>query len=110
EIFVRVETPTAFQQSLPSQDFVQSGDAARELIPNVEQSRIGIRQRSRPFEDIVRLAASIAPARLNSFEQPYRALRPYRPLAQQPSGEMQCSVAQTKIGQQIGNDVVIVPR
>jgi hypothetical protein len=42
QVLVRVETPAAFEESLAAKNFVQSGDAAREVVPRVEHGRIRI--------------------------------------------------------------------
>src|ERR1039458_6480807 len=42
ETFARVKTPDAFEQSLPSQHLVQTGDATSEVIRRVEEGRIAV--------------------------------------------------------------------
>ena len=42
KIFIRIETPSAFEQSLAPQDLVQASDAAMELMRGIEQGGIRV--------------------------------------------------------------------
>ena len=44
KIFFRIETPTAFEQPLPPQDFVDPRDAAVEMVNRIKDGAIGIGQ------------------------------------------------------------------
>jgi hypothetical protein len=42
ERFVGIEAPDAFKQSLATEDFMDSGDTAMEIVGGVEQGRVGV--------------------------------------------------------------------
>ena len=42
ECFVGIQAPNAFEQTLPSQNFMQTRDAASELIRCVKERRVAI--------------------------------------------------------------------
>ena len=44
QILMRIEAPAPGEQALTSQDLVDAGDAARELVHRIEQRRVGVGQ------------------------------------------------------------------
>jgi hypothetical protein len=44
QILMRIEAPAAGEQPLASQDFVNPGDAARELVSRIEERRVDVGQ------------------------------------------------------------------
>ncbi len=77
EIFVRIETPPSDQQALPPEDFVDSCDAARELVGGIEDRRVGVRQlraERQQGPNIFRRGLATPAQELN------RVFRPDRPL------------------------------
>src|SRR5262245_41673911 len=86
EIFVRMEAPTAGEQSLPSQDLVDSGDAARELVRRIEERGVRVGQLGAEREQTQRVTVPITRPGARDGKPPLQQLdrlrRPPRPLAE----------------------------
>lgn len=57
--FVRIETPAAREQPLSPQNLVQTRDAAREIVPRIEERRIRVSHFSRTREQLISLPMMI---------------------------------------------------
>ena len=78
EIFARIQTPPSGEQALPPEDFVDSCDAARELVSGIEERRVGVRQlraERQQEPNVVRRGRATPSQELD------RAFRPDRPLS-----------------------------
>ena len=82
-------------------------DTPAKPILHIKQGGIRIGDFGRAIEQRFRLAAS--PVALDFLEKLYSSLRPYGPMAQQAAGEMQRLIPEPEIGQQIANNVVVIP-
>ena len=99
------------QQSLPPQDLVAAGDAAVEIVGDVEEGAVAIGDAGIERQQIGRqrglAARGAAPLELLD-----RARRPYRPVAEQAAAEIgargDALVAQVERQRQIEQDVVVV--
>ena len=85
---LRVETPDAFEQSLPAQDLVAAGDHALETVGRVEDRRVAVGdlrvERHKLGVNLVGGNGSV-----NVLQQFDRALDPYAPMAEQPAFDAQ---------------------
>src|SRR5687768_13173925 len=113
EPLVRIQPPVAIQQSLPSQNFVQSRDAAGELVGGVEERGVAVGDLDAAHEHVARDLALIA-VMLTLDEQPRRLLRPNRPVAQQPANDPAfdrlVAGRDAVRREQVHHDVVVVAR
>jgi len=85
EILAGVEAPDSFQQSLPSQHFVEAGDATGEVIRRVKESRISIGDFNISSQQLFRDTFRARGRLLAVAKQLDRSSRPYRPVAKQPA-------------------------
>src|SRR5262249_24257342 len=99
QAFVRVEAPETFEQSLAPENLVDPGDAAVEIVGDVEQRGVRV-------GEVVRDLAPLAMIRItmDAFEHLDSAARPDSPLAEQSAYETQFA----KAGDQVKDDVVVV--
>ena len=69
ERLLRIETPEPLQKTLSSEDFVQAGDAALEIVCGVEEDGVAIGDRDRLRQDVVGREASPEDARVYPWSE-----------------------------------------
>src|SRR2546422_11177286 len=100
QILMRIEAPTAGEQPLASQDLVNAGDAAGELVGRIEERGVDVRQlrpqREQPQHLFTGCPAEALRRRADgttTAQEIDRALRPDRPLTEQATGKPQSSIS-----------------
>src|SRR3981189_2304766 len=83
--FAGIQAPGALEQSLPSQNFVQTCDATGELVGCVKKCRVTIGYFRVSLQKTFRNRPAVARVRVAFLQQAHRPLRPNRPVAQQAS-------------------------
>src|SRR5439155_21050322 len=105
----RIEAPDALQQPLPAQDLVATGDAAVEVVRDIEQRAVAIRDLRIERQKLWRHIARLDPG-MNALEQLHGRARPYAPVTEQAAPDTQRdwrSVAQeSERRQQVEHDVI----
>src|ERR1700720_1742382 len=82
-----IETPEPLHQPLPPQDFMTPGDAAVEIVGDVEERAVAIGDAGIERQEIGRYRR-LAPRRATHLELPDRGRGPYRPVAEQAAAEI----------------------
>src|SRR5882757_3922944 len=83
----RIEAPDALHQSLPPQNFVAAGDAAVKIIGDVEEGAVAVGDARIERQEGGREAVLAARGAAH-LELPDRARRPYRPMPEQATANM----------------------
>jgi len=102
-----VEAPAPRKQTLPAKHFVNSGNAAAELVPCIEDSRVGVSDLSAARENRVQ-PRTVALRVMHGLQQFNGPARPHRPLPQQTAHKMRSPLSKPELGEQVGHDVVVV--
>src|SRR5947207_14835668 len=87
EPFGRIEAPQPLHQSLPPQDFMATGDAAVEIVGDIEERAVAIGDAGVERQEIGRHAV-LAARRLAHFELLDGARGPDRPVPEQAALEV----------------------
>src|SRR5262249_58873330 len=87
EAFIGIEAPQALHQTLPAQHFVAARDAAVEIVGNVEERAVAIRDAGVQREQISRHLILVSRL-FAALELPDRACGPNRPASEQSSLEI----------------------
>ena len=92
QALARIEAPRAFEQALAAQHLVAAGDAAVEVVGDVEEGAVAVGDAAVEREQLgvdARRRAGIlrGRARLAALEQLDRAFRPHRPVAEQAAAK-----------------------
>ena len=87
ECFVGVQTPDAFEQPLTTKDLVNAGDAAGEIVGDIEERGVGVGRRDGQTKQIRRDAFCLSRGVMAGAEKLDRATSPDGPMAQQPSDD-----------------------
>src|SRR4051794_11211777 len=85
--FSRIEAPDALHQALPPQDFVATGDAAVEIIGDIEKRAVAVGNARIERQQVGRQTVLAARGTAH-FELLYCSRCPHRPMPQQPSLNM----------------------
>src|SRR5262245_43311459 len=80
QVFMRVEAPAPFEQSLAAENLMEPGDASSKSIVYVEQSRVVIRQLVRQCYQVQSFFRCLAPTLLHGSKHFHGPLCPHRPL------------------------------
>ena len=115
QALVRIEAPDAFEQALAAQHLVAAGDAAAEVVGDVEEGAVAVGDAAVEREQLALDRAARLGARqrgLAALEQLDRALRPDRPVAEQAAAKAhrhRRAVAHRRERRdQVEDDVVVV--
>src|SRR5262245_4539345 len=99
EVLVRIETPSAFEQSLPPKDFMKPGDASVKVVRGIEKRGVGVGDLHAGFEQ-VRRNGIIGGLRAVQMLHGFR--RPNGPMSQQSAANSKRALAESKTGDQVG--------
>src|SRR3954447_25015997 len=111
EAFGRIEAPDAFQQSLAPQHLVTAGDAAMEIVGDVEKRAVAVGDTGIERQQVVwnRTPALRGAAQLELFD---RARGPHRPVSKEAATDMgtggDAAVAQIERQDKIEQDVIVI--
>ncbi len=87
ECFVGIQAPNTFEQTLPSQNFVQTCDTACELIGHVKERRVAIGYFHISLQEALRNRPAVARYGATFVQQLHGTFRPNGPVAQQASND-----------------------
>src|SRR5690606_2671462 len=107
----RVEAPDAFEQTLATQDFMATGNAAVEIVCHVEERAVAVGDTGVQGEK-VRRYGPVCGLGLTALEDLHGTLRPDRPMPEESALETHGhgrAIADHREGSdQIENDVVVI--
>src|ERR1700730_10078012 len=87
QAFGRIEAPDSLHQPLPPQHFVAAGDAAVEIVGDVEERAVAIGDAGIERPEI-RRSRGLAPRRATHLELTDRGRGRYRPVGQRPAADI----------------------
>src|SRR3982751_260916 len=113
ELLMRVETPRACQQALPSEHLVNARDASAERVRDVEDRAVRVSE-GRGLGEPSRVEYAGGALSLHALEQLHRRPRPASPLAEQttvdPTHRRLAADRHGARGQQVDDDAVVIAR
>ena len=111
ERFCRIQAPDAFQQALPAQDLVASGDDAMEVVGDIENGGVAVGHLRIEGEQIVGDRAGLHRS-MYPRQQFDRALHPNAPMPQQSALDAHLNWVAVRLDdkwrQQIEHDVIVI--
>src|ERR1700724_1414373 len=111
QAFGRIEAPDSLHQPLPPQHFVAAGDAAVEIVGDVEERAVAIGDAGIERPELRRYRR-LAPRRATHLELTDRGRGPYRPVAEQAAAEINAGrdavVAQVERQREIEQDMIVI--
>src|SRR5262249_4695827 len=108
EIFGWIETPSATHEPLTPQNLVKTGDTPGEAFAGVEEDGVRVGQGGRFRKNPGGALSACGAAGLDRLQRLYRTPGPHSPLPEEPAPEDQRPAAQPEIGEQVGDDVVVI--
>jgi hypothetical protein len=87
ECFVGIQAPDAFEQTLPSQNFMQTRDTACELLGHVKERRVAIGHFHISLQEALRNRPAGVCCGATFVQQLRGTFRPNGPVAQQASND-----------------------
>ena len=107
EFFMRIETPSPLEQSLPPQDLMNSRNAAAKLVRRIKDCGVCIGNLLRERQQVKRNQIGL---RLHKRQMIDGSFRPHRPVSQQPTRHPDSLMAEIKGRKKIIQNIVVISR
>src|SRR5262249_6412841 len=107
QLFVRIEAPAAFQQSLPTKNFVNARDAAMKVVHGIEDGGVGV---GHLRGERLQFGGHAVARRLGFRQVLDRDLCPDGPMPEQAASKTDVPTVEVKNGAEIIENVVVVAR